>query len=243
MKDPLIALLEQIKQLEAELIGEARKKETEFCYQIHAKKVQFTAAAKIGGKRLQVSWHRYLLNSRFLVLATAPLIWLCAIPIALADLVGSVYQAICFPIYGIPKVHRRDYLAFDRHRLTYLNFVEKLNCEYCAYVNGILAYFTEIAARTGEVPAADRENSPGLPGHREVAIRRGGLTAEGRCGRPAEAGQSKGGYKATSLRNFLSEIAPGLQFPVAPDFARVRACKPHPLVSWRRPTRRGSITI
>jgi len=23
-----------------------------------------------------------------------------------------------------------------------------LNCEYCAYVNGILAYFTEIAART-----------------------------------------------------------------------------------------------
>jgi len=148
MKDPLIALLEQIKQLEAELIGEARKKETEFCYQIHAKKVQFTAAAKIGGKRLQVSWHRYLLNSRFLVLATAPLIWLCAIPIALADLVGSVYQAICFPIYGIPKVHRRDYLAFDRHRLTYLNFVEKLNCEYCAYVNGILAYFTEIAART-----------------------------------------------------------------------------------------------
>ena len=40
------------------------------------------------------------------------------------------------------------YLAFDRHRLTYLNFAEKLNCEYCAYANGILAYFTEIAART-----------------------------------------------------------------------------------------------
>jgi hypothetical protein len=45
-------------------------------------------------------------------------------------------------------VVRRDYLAFDRHRLTYLNFAEKFNCDYCAYANGILAYFTEIAART-----------------------------------------------------------------------------------------------
>jgi hypothetical protein len=67
---------------------------------------------------------------------------LCIIPIALADLIGSMYQAICFPIYGIPKVHRGEYLSFDRHRLSYLNFAEKLNCDYCAYVNGILAYFT-----------------------------------------------------------------------------------------------------
>src|SRR5258708_25514526 len=94
------------------------------------------------------SLRRYLLNSRFLVLLTAPMIWMCLIPIVLADIVGTIYQAVCFPIYGIPKVHRRDYLSFDRHRLTYLNFVEKLNCEYCAYANGILAYFTEIAART-----------------------------------------------------------------------------------------------
>jgi hypothetical protein len=148
MKDKLNLLLGQIRELEAELVGESRKKEAEFCYHVRARKVQFTEAAKEGHKRLQLSWHRYLLNSRFLVVVTSPVIWMCVIPIALADLVGFVYQTICFPIYGIPKVHRRDYLAFDRHRLTYLNFIEKFNCEYCAYANGVLAYFTEIAART-----------------------------------------------------------------------------------------------
>lgn len=85
---------------------------------------------------------------RWMATLTGPVIWLCVIPILLADLIGSFYQAVCFPVYGIPKVRRRDYLAFDRHRLGYLNVIEKLNCDYCAYVNGILAYFTEIAART-----------------------------------------------------------------------------------------------
>jgi hypothetical protein len=73
---------------------------------------------------------------------------MCLIPIVLLDAFCSIYQAICFPIYGIPKVHRSEYLAFDRHHLTYLNFIEKLNCEYCAYGNGILAYVSEITART-----------------------------------------------------------------------------------------------
>jgi hypothetical protein len=55
-----------------------------------------------------------------------------------------------FPVYGIPRVRRRDYLAFDRGQLAYLNAVEKLNCEYCAYANGILAHVREVASRTEE---------------------------------------------------------------------------------------------
>lgn len=141
-------LLGQKRLLEKELIREARKKEAEFCYEVHEKAVHFTEAARARHKQLRLSVHRYLLDSRFLVLLTAPVIWMCLFPIALLDLIGSIYQAVCFPIYGIPRVDRREYLAFDRHHLTYLNFIEKLNCEYCAYGNGILAYFTEIAART-----------------------------------------------------------------------------------------------
>jgi hypothetical protein len=148
MNERLDALLGQIHELEKELVLEARRKEAEFCYEIHAKKVRFTETAKTRHKQLSLGIHRYVINSRFLVLATSPLIWLCVVPIALADLIGSIYQAICFPIYGIPRVRRSDYLAFDRHRLAYLNFFEKVNCDYCAYVNGILGYFTEIAART-----------------------------------------------------------------------------------------------
>lgn len=148
MNDRHDALLGQIHELEKEFLRETQKKEQEFCYQVHAKRVQFTAAAKAQHQALRVSLHHYVRNSRFLVIVTSPIIWLCLLPIVIADLVGSFYQWICFPIYGIPKVRRSDYLNFDRHQLTYLNLAEKLSCEYCAYVNGILAYATEIAART-----------------------------------------------------------------------------------------------
>ena len=43
-----------------------------------------------------------------------------------------------------------DYLVFDRHHLAYLNALEKLNCAYCAYANGLIAYVREIASRTEE---------------------------------------------------------------------------------------------
>ena len=57
---------------------------------------------------------------------------------------------MCFPVYGIPRVRRRDYFAFDREQLAFLNAVEKINCAYCAYANGLLAYVREIASRTEE---------------------------------------------------------------------------------------------
>jgi hypothetical protein len=111
-------------------------------------RAQFDAATRARHAQLRLPNRHYLIHSRFFVLISSPLIWMCAIPIVLADLVGTLYMSVCFPIYGIPKVRRREYVAFDRHHLDYLNFFEKVNCEYCAYVNGILAYFTEIAART-----------------------------------------------------------------------------------------------
>ena len=118
------------------------------CFKHHGGNAHFSKAEKAEQAQFRKSAWTYLLHSRFLVLITSPVIWMCIIPIALGDLLGSCYQAVCFPIYGIPKVRRSDYLAFDRHRLSYLNLTEKLSCEYCAYVNGILGYFKEISART-----------------------------------------------------------------------------------------------
>jgi hypothetical protein len=66
----------------------------------------------------------------------------------LLDAAVAVYQLVCFPIYGIPKVRRDDYLVFDRGRLAYLNAIEKVGCIYCSYANGLLALITEVAART-----------------------------------------------------------------------------------------------
>lgn len=82
-------------------------------------------------------------------LASAPFIWL-PLPFLLAlDLVIILYQAICFPLYGLDKVRRRDYILIrDRNKLAYLRPGEKINCMYCGYANGLMPYCQEIAART-----------------------------------------------------------------------------------------------
>ena len=36
----------------------------------------------------------------------------------------------------------------DRNKLQYLNALEGINCLYCSYGNGVLAYAVEIAGRT-----------------------------------------------------------------------------------------------
>lgn len=81
-------------------------------------------------------------------LLSVPFIYAMAVPLLLLDAGFSAYQRVCFPLYRIARVRRRDYFVFDRARLPYLDVVDKFNCLYCSYANGLLAYATEIAART-----------------------------------------------------------------------------------------------
>jgi len=89
-----------------------------------------------------------IVKARFLVLITAPVIYSVVIPFALLDLFVSIYQSICFPVYGIEKVKRSEYMIFDRRYLAYLNWIEKLNCAYCAYATGVVAYTQEVTSQT-----------------------------------------------------------------------------------------------
>lgn len=141
-------LIEQIKHLEKILHIEIQKKEEDFFYKIHGKKVDFEASAKLYHKTLATRIHMYIFNAGLLNILTAPVIWFCLVPTIFMDLVVTIYQIICFPVYNIPKANRNDFIIIDRHALTYLNAIEKLNCVYCGYVNGLIAYVQEIAART-----------------------------------------------------------------------------------------------
>ncbi|MFM7273044.1 MAG: hypothetical protein ACKO4A_04200, partial [Gammaproteobacteria bacterium] len=76
------------------------------------------------------------------------LIYALIIPFALLDLFLTVYQAICFRLYRLPRVPRADYIVIDRHQLKYLNALQKLNCVYCGYVNGLIGWTREIASVT-----------------------------------------------------------------------------------------------
>jgi len=117
-------------------------------YELRKGKVWFSEEIKREQRKLKTSLWRYIRQSRFFVALTAPLIYACIIPFLLLDLFVTVYQAFSFPIYGIPKVPRDSYILFDRGKLCYLNFLERLNCDYCAYANGLIAFVTEVAART-----------------------------------------------------------------------------------------------
>jgi hypothetical protein len=79
---------------------------------------------------------------------TTPIIYSLLLPFVLLDVWVTLYQWICFPIYRIDTVRRLQFFAVDRHKLPYLNAIEKVNCTFCSYANGAIAYIREVAART-----------------------------------------------------------------------------------------------
>jgi hypothetical protein len=141
-------IIADIKKLEQELFVELQKKQDEYFYVIKGKKIQFEEETRKYHKTLATKLHVYLANASIPVILTAPIIWSCLIPAAMMDLFVSIYHSICFRVYGIPLVRRSDYIIIDRHNLQYLNPIEKLNCLYCGYFSGLIAYVQEIAART-----------------------------------------------------------------------------------------------
>jgi hypothetical protein len=110
--------------------------------------VGFDREVRLAHERLRQSVPAYLLGANLFSLLTAPVIYSLLLPFAVLDLWVWAYQWVCFPIYGIARVERGPYFALDRHELAYLNAIEKVNCTFCAYANGLLAYVREVAART-----------------------------------------------------------------------------------------------
>lgn len=141
-------ILEEIQRLEDELIDEFKEKEQEFFYHIKNKKVKFEQEVINEGRAKVVGSFRYLSSLPILTIITMPFIWMMIIPAFIIDVCVTIYQFVCFPIYKIPKVKRSDYVVLDRYNLFYLDKVERMNCLYCEYFNGVIGYVREIAART-----------------------------------------------------------------------------------------------
>jgi hypothetical protein len=143
-----LSVLDRIRELEIELEQEIAEAEKRWHYTVEAGRVRFEETVHRRHKELKTSIRRYLRESYLPTLLTAPIIYSLAVPFLMLDLWVSLYQLICFPIYGIEHVRRSDYIAMDRKKLAYLNAIEKANCDYCSYANGLLAYVREIAGRT-----------------------------------------------------------------------------------------------
>ncbi len=158
-------ILSKIEALENELKAELRTIEPRLRYTIQDRKVRFNAEVRKQHKLLVRKWFNYVYDSGFMIVLTVPVVWSALIPTLVLDAAICLYQLICFPVYGIPFVKRREYIVLDRHSLPYLNIIEKVNCTYCAYFNGVLGYLREVAARTEQYWCPIRHAQPIKPTH------------------------------------------------------------------------------
>ncbi len=141
-------VLEEIHELERVVAGKIQQSKKELTYEIAQGRAVFVEDVRRRHKALAKQAWRTIYESSLLTIATAPVIYSLLVPISMLDLFVSVFQTLCFPVYRIPRVQRHDYIVIDRQSLAYLNVIEKMNCIYCGYCNGVLAYAREIASRT-----------------------------------------------------------------------------------------------
>jgi hypothetical protein len=148
MNHHLGPLLKEIQELERLVSDKIHPKTEQSSFELKGGKAVFQLEVLRRHKTVAKRIWRYLLDSSLLSILTVPVIYSILVPISLLDLLVSLYQRTCFPVYAIPHVRRSDFVVVDRHRLAYLNLIERFNCVYCGYANGVLAYAREIASRT-----------------------------------------------------------------------------------------------
>lgn len=137
-----------IDELQEEVERELEAKRLEFSYRLEQRRVVFEQGVAAQHRLLRMKISRFLRESKIGYVITAPIIYSLIIPFSLMDIFVTVYQQVCFRVYRIPLVRRSDYVVMDRKYLEYLNWIEKLNCIYCEYCNGVVAYVREVASRT-----------------------------------------------------------------------------------------------
>jgi len=140
--------IRRVAEAEDDLRKDVAAQQERWRYRVHRGRVTFEHEARRAQQRFKQRLRTFVAEASFRNLLTTPLIYSLLLPLVLLDIWVTVYQRVCFPIYGIAKVRRRHYFALDRRRLAYLNIIEKANCTYCGYASGLIAYVREIAART-----------------------------------------------------------------------------------------------
>lgn len=148
MNEKIKSLLDQITVLEDELRATLYEQQSSVLFKIKGKRIEFEQSIRQKHRELKMGIFRWIVTNRPQNLITGPIIYGMFIPLLVMDFFVSFYQLSCFPIYGIPRVKRSDFIVYDRQHLEYLNFIEKFHCTYCAYGTGLVAYMSEILART-----------------------------------------------------------------------------------------------
>lgn len=148
MQTKIDQILKHIENLYKDLEKEYQKASRNYGFSLEGKKVIFLDAIRRRNKKIKENAFHYIFTADVRHLLSIPFIYVMIFPVWLLDIFLFIYQTFAFPLYRIPKVRRRDYIIYDRKFLSYLNVIQKVNCIYCTYVNGLFAYAVEIGART-----------------------------------------------------------------------------------------------
>jgi hypothetical protein len=148
MNSNIQEIIEQMEALEEKLKGEIEKQEKQIGYEIKEGYVKFEESVLNKQRENMKGVFRFFAEIPASHLLTSPFVYGMIIPAVLVDMTLFIYQNVIFRIYGFKFVKRSDYIIFDRQYLRYLNAIEKLNCLYCSYFNGLMHYAAELAAKT-----------------------------------------------------------------------------------------------
>lgn len=148
MNENIKKIVDKIHELEDELRSILYEQQTQFSYKVAGKRVEFEKSIREAHLKLKTSWFYWFITVSPKHLLSGPFIYGLIIPLVLFDISMSLYQSVCFRLYGISRVKRSSYFIFDHRHLAYLNIFEKINCLYCSYAIGVINFSREIASRT-----------------------------------------------------------------------------------------------
>lgn len=148
MSDKIKEIVDEIESMKAKLVDEIAKQEEHLSYKIKDGYVEFENDVLLKQKENMKHLVAYFRDIPLIHLLSSPIIYAMVVPALLFDIILFIYQQTIFRIYKFKFIKRSDYIVFDRQYLGYLNPVEKFNCMYCSYFNGLMHYAAAIASRT-----------------------------------------------------------------------------------------------
>ena len=148
MESEIDDLVRRLVHLEDELERKLTEQRARLRYRMEERRAVFEEGMLRQHRQFRIGILTFLRNSPFATLVIAPAVYGLILPLALLDLGVYLYVLICFPAWNMERVRRAQYVIVDRHRLAYLNGIEKLNCAFCGYANGVIAYAREAASRS-----------------------------------------------------------------------------------------------
>lgn len=148
MPERLAQLRKRFEDLEQEFEETLAERRRALKYSLDGGRAIFKKEALKHHHALKKSAMQTFADARLRNILASPFIYAVVLPVILLDIFATVYQHVGFRLWRIPRITRSDYVVMDHHRLGYLNWIQKINCLYCSYTNGVLAYVSEVASLT-----------------------------------------------------------------------------------------------